>query len=88
VLLVAWSAVAGCGQGCSCQRACLFTEFLQRGVVSLVRAGNSGEVRGVVVLSPLVEGMGAVPGGLDRGEAAASAVDDVACGGEREGRQL
>jgi len=30
--------------------------------------------------------MGAVPGGVDRGEAAAAAVDDVACGGEREGR--
>ncbi len=86
MLFVAWCASAGCGQGCSGQRACLFTEFLQQGVISLVRAGNFGEVRGMVARGPLVEGMGAVPGGVDRGEAAASAVDDVACGGEREGR--
>jgi MmgE/PrpD N-terminal domain len=57
-------------------------------MVSLVRAGNAGEVGGVVVLGPLVEGIGAVPGGVDRGEAAWSALDDVACGGEREGRQV
>ena len=68
LLLGAWRPAAGCGQGCSCKWACLFTEFLQQGVVSLVRAGNSGEVRGVVVVGPLVEGMGAVPGGVDRGE--------------------
>jgi AraC-like DNA-binding protein len=86
VLLVAWCAPAGRGQGCSGQRACLFTEFLQQGAVSLVRAGNSSEVRGMVIRGPLVEGMGTVPGRVDRGEAAASAVDDVACGGEREGR--
>ena len=78
MLLVAWCASAGCGQGCSGQWACFFAEFLQQGVVALVRAGNSGEVRGVVVCGPLVERMGAVAGGVDRGEAAASAVDEVA----------
>jgi hypothetical protein len=36
----------------------------QQGEISLVRAWNSGEVRGVVVFGPLVAGMGTVPGGV------------------------
>jgi hypothetical protein len=44
---VAWCTPAGCGQGCSGQRACLFAEFLQQGVVSLVRAYDRSVVTGM-----------------------------------------
>jgi hypothetical protein len=42
-------------------------------------------MRGVMIRRPLVERVCAVAGGVDRGQAAPPAVDDVPAGGEREG---
>ena len=75
------------GQGRSGDRPGLGAECPQESLVSLVSAGNLAEMRVMMPDGPVIQRVRTVAGLEDCGQAAPAAVNQVAFGGEWEGRR-